>query len=73
MTDTCACCGVPIPEGRQVCPRCETWSAAPDAILPDGTFLYLKTNSKPNTGSLQLEMYRMLMSEKRSKYESKEQ
>ena len=22
-TDTCICCGAPIPEGRQVCPWCE--------------------------------------------------
>lgn len=21
--DTCVCCGDPVPEGRQVCPRCE--------------------------------------------------
>ena len=23
MTDTCVCCGVPVPEGRMVCPQCE--------------------------------------------------
>ncbi len=22
-TDTCVCCGEPVPEGRQVCPQCE--------------------------------------------------
>lgn len=22
-TETCVCCGAEIPEGRQVCPRCE--------------------------------------------------
>lgn len=21
--ETCICCGKPIPEGRQVCPKCE--------------------------------------------------
>lgn len=24
MTDTCVCCGAEIPEGRMVCPQCET-------------------------------------------------
>lgn len=24
MTDTCVCCGREIPEGRQVCPTCES-------------------------------------------------
>ena len=23
MTDTCVCCGAPVPEGRMVCPLCE--------------------------------------------------
>lgn len=23
MTDTCVCCGAPVPEGRMVCPECE--------------------------------------------------
>ena len=23
MNDTCVCCGAPVPEGRQVCPKCE--------------------------------------------------
>jgi hypothetical protein len=23
MTNRCVCCGVEIPEGRQVCPKCE--------------------------------------------------
>lgn len=23
MTDTCVCCGAPVPEGRMVCPQCE--------------------------------------------------
>ena len=27
MRESCVCCGAEIPEGRQVCPRCEakTW------------------------------------------------
>lgn len=23
MTDTCVCCGAPVPEGRMACPQCE--------------------------------------------------
>lgn len=23
MTDTCVCCGAPVPEGRMLCPQCE--------------------------------------------------
>lgn len=23
MTDTCVCCGAPVPEGQMVCPQCE--------------------------------------------------
>lgn len=23
MTDTCVCCGAPVPEGRMVCGACE--------------------------------------------------
>ena len=58
--DTCACCGAIVPEGRQVCPRCETWGAPADAILPDGTLLYLKTPTKPTYCSLQLALYDLL-------------
>lgn len=58
MSNTCVCCGNLIPEGRQVCPRCETWSYAPDAFLPDGTPLYLKTNTEPCWE--QLKLYRDL-------------
>ena len=59
--NTCVCCGNIIPEGRQVCPQCETWSAAPDAFLPDGTPLYLKTVSKPCNE--QLKLYQSLFGE----------
>lgn len=28
--ETCICCGAPIPEGRQVCPKCEKeWKKKP--------------------------------------------
>ena len=33
----------------------------PDAFLPDGTPLYFKTCSKPTYGSLQMELYDLLM------------
>lgn len=58
--NTCVCCGNIIPEGRQVCPQCETWSTAPDGFLPDGTPLYFKPALRPNTGSLQLDLYNKL-------------
>lgn len=65
--NTCVCCGAPIPEGRQVCPKCETWSTAPDAYLPDGTPLYLKIpTARPEHANLQLELYDMLSQYKRA-------
>lgn len=64
--ETCVCCGAPVPEGRQVCPKCETWGAGPDAILSDGTPLYLKTPTNPASGSIQLELYAQLMDYKRA-------
>lgn len=42
--DRCVCCGYPVPEGRQVCPTCES-KAEPDLILKDGTLLYLRVTS----------------------------
>lgn len=63
--NTCLACGAPVQEGRQFCQKCETWSAAPDAFLPDGTPLYLKTSKHPEYASLQLELYDMLMNYKR--------
>ena len=68
--NTCVCCGAVIPEGRQVCPNCETWGAAPDAILPDGTHLYLKTTSQKDKTTrgynLQNELYSMMFDYKRA-------
>ena len=55
--DRCASCGFPIREGRRLCPVCDGTSPHPDAILPDGTRLYLKTSSNPSGASLQLELY----------------
>ena len=59
MSDTCVCCGREVPEGRQVCPSCERINyPAPDAFLPDGTPLYLKTNVTPCWD--QLRLYKLL-------------
>jgi hypothetical protein len=66
MTDTCVCCGAPVPEGRQVCPMCETWSFAPDAFLPDGTPLYFKTACEHVAPTVQLELYQQLLGYKRA-------
>ena len=63
--NTCVCCGAPVPEGRQVCPICEG-SAVPDAILKDGTRLYLKTSKTPGMLPLQMELYEQLMGYKRA-------
>lgn len=62
---TCVCCGAPVPEGRMVCPQCEV-GGGPDAILEDGTPLYLKTDTTPTYASLQLAMYDMLNREEES-------
>lgn len=32
--DRCACCGEPIPEGRQVCPTCEQDDNLIDRLFP---------------------------------------
>lgn len=66
MIDTCVCCGREIPEGRQVCPTCERFGG-PDAILKDGTPLYLKTSSNPSGLPLQLQLYQMLFGENKEK------
>lgn len=61
MNDTCICCGADIPEGRQVCWNCENaYKFQPDAILSDGTPLYLKTSAKPERSTLQLFLYQLL-------------
>lgn len=62
---TCVCCGAPVPEGRMVCPQCDC-SDGPDAILEDGTPLYLKANATPTYASLQLAIYDMLNREEES-------
>lgn len=59
MNNTCICCGAIIPEGRQVCPNCEGFGG-PDAILEDGTPLYLKTSANPKDCGLQLFLYNLL-------------
>ena len=64
--NTCVCCGAVIPEGRQVCWNCENTSYPPDAILSDGTPLYLKTKNIPGGENLQNELYTMLFDYKRA-------
>ena len=63
---TCVSCGTPVPEGRQVCPNCESWGTAPDAILDDGTHLYLKTKLNTDGLPLQLQLYEQLCGYKRA-------
>ena len=61
MDNTCISCGAVIPEGRWTCPNCENaHSFQPDAILQDGTPLYLKTRTNPTHCSLQLFLYDLL-------------
>jgi hypothetical protein len=60
MENVCICCGEIIPEGYQVCPICERRAFAPDAVLEDGTHLYLKTSRKPSWPNLQLFLYDLL-------------
>lgn len=60
--DRCASCGFPTREGRQFCPVCDGTSPYPDAILKDGTRLYLTTPIKINYE--QLWLYEMLLNDK---------
>ncbi len=61
MTDHCIRCGAPAQGRRLVCPKCEaSWKTQPDAILADGTPLYLKTRTEPTYASLQLYLYDLL-------------
>lgn len=66
--NTCICCGADIPEGRQVCPNCKVSDLEPDAILKDGTHLYLKTSTKPTVNNLQLFLYDLLSPSKSLNY-----
>lgn len=59
----CPGCGFPIRDDMQFCPVCDGSSPQPDAILEDGTPLYLKTNVTPTYASLQLAIYDMLARE----------
>ena len=61
MNDACISCGSTVPEGRLTCPNCEnSWKWQPDAILQDGTPLYLKTRVSPRNTCLQLFLYDLL-------------
>lgn len=64
--NTCVGCGVKIQDGRHFCSKCETWSFAPDAFLPDGTPLYLKTSKKRGDYNTQMELYDMLFNYRRA-------
>lgn len=61
MSNTCTSCGNPIQEETRPCSDCDIWSMAPDAFLPDGTPVYLKTYTKSEYGSLQMALYDLLM------------
>lgn len=37
MTDTCVCCGAPVPEGRMVCPLCEYANEETSEKIDDGS------------------------------------
>lgn len=70
----CASCGFPVQDGRQLCPVCDGTSPHPDALLQDGTPLYLKTSNFPAGPNLQLQLYELLangsMKRKENTYES---
>lgn len=57
----CPGCGFPTRDDRMFCPVCDGSSPLPDVILEDGTRLYLKTNTTPAYGSLQMATYDKLL------------
>lgn len=61
MENRCVSCGIMIPEGRMVCPNCEAGHDKPDAILKDGTRLYLKTSAAQKDCGIQSLLYNLLM------------
>ncbi len=36
--ETCICCGEPIPEGRQVCPKCEADGKTYKSLLDSNVY-----------------------------------
>lgn len=56
----CSICGFPVRDGERLCPVCSGTSPQPDAILKDGTRLYLKTNNFPAGANLQMQLYELL-------------
>ena len=74
--NTCIHCGAPVPEWRQVCPNCETGFGYADAVLHDGTLLYLKTSNpmgkNPSSENLQLWLYEQLMKKQEKNNEQME-
>ena len=57
MSEICNCCGKHIIGYGTMCENCRTWVFKPDAILKDGTPLYLKTRLNPDSVPLQLAIY----------------
>ena len=61
MNKSCISCGAPVPEGRLACSNCKNaLKFQPDAILKDGTPVYLKTQPNPTGVSTQLYLYDLL-------------
>lgn len=60
MNVTCNCCGQPIRGYGTMCENCRIWSFKPDAVLKDGTPLYLKTRLSSDSVPLQLAIYESL-------------
>lgn len=61
MNKVCISCGALVTEGRMLCPNCKsTRIIQPDAILQDGTPVYLKTRTDLTNVSLQLYLYDLL-------------
>lgn len=60
MSEICNCCGKPIRGYGTMCENCRTWVHKPDALLKDGTPLYLKTSVNPTSLPLQLAIYNAL-------------
>ena len=61
MEDTCVCCGAAIPEGRQVCWKCE------QATMKTGKILQSQTATKEEVE----QAYRFLYWEQERKYDTR--
>ena len=56
IVETCVCCGEIIPEGRQVCPKCERsagpWIIDAGALLQEIDKIPFRTEQKGITGAI---------------------